>query len=80
MDTDWKELQQKSTSAFDALNKEAKKLMAELKEEPALAKFREEYESLHSALAKSHDNERRLIKKSRELTAEITDVSEAANL
>jgi septal ring factor EnvC (AmiA/AmiB activator) len=36
-----------------------------------LDKFRVEYEKLHAALKKSHDNERRLMNKCRELNAEL---------
>ena len=36
-----------------------------------LEKFRTEYEKLHRALLKSHDSEKRLMQKCRELNAEI---------
>ena len=38
----------------------------------SLDKFRNEYEKVHKALKKSHENERRLMQKCRELNAEIT--------
>jgi len=37
----------------------------------SLAKFRAEYEKLHKALQKTHESERRLMQKCRELNAEI---------
>ena len=37
----------------------------------SLEKFRVEYEKLHRALKKSHESEKRLIKRCRELNAEI---------
>ena len=37
----------------------------------SLEKFRVEYEKLHRALKKSHDSEKRLMQKCRELNAEI---------
>jgi methyl coenzyme M reductase beta subunit len=37
----------------------------------SLEKFRAEYEKLHKALKKSHDSEKRLMQKCRELNAEI---------
>ena len=39
----------------------------------SLAKFRDEYSKLHRALTKSHDQEKRLIKKCRELNTEIVN-------
>jgi len=44
----------------------------------SLERFRHEYEKLHRALKKSHESEKRLIKKCRELNAEI--VSNAAKV
>lgn len=37
----------------------------------SLEKFRIEYEKLHKALIKSHDGEKRLMEKCRELSAEL---------
>ena len=37
----------------------------------SLAKFRSEYEKLHNALHKTHESEKRLMQKCRELNAEI---------
>ena len=39
----------------------------------SLEKFRLEYEKLHRALKKSHDQEKRLVKKCRELNTEIVN-------
>ena len=53
-------------------------MLEELVGDQSLAKFKDEYEKLHRALRKSHDNEKRLIKKCRELNSEI--VSNAAKV
>ena len=39
--------------------------------DPSLEKFRSEYEKVHRALKKSHEGEKRLVKKCRELNAEL---------
>ena len=46
-------------------------MLAELAGDRSLEKFRLEYEKLHKALKKSHESERRLMQKCRELNAEI---------
>ena len=46
-------------------------MLAELAGDSSLSRFREEYSHLHRALKKSHESEKRLIKKCRELNAEI---------
>lgn len=53
-------------------------MLRELAGDAQLDRFRAEYEKIFRALKKSHDNEKRLIKKSRELNAEI--VSSAAKV
>ncbi|XP_059175369.1 cilia- and flagella-associated protein 58-like isoform X2 [Physella acuta] len=58
-------------SAFDALEKDFQEVLAELAGDRSLEKFRLEYEKLHKALKKSHESERRLMQKCRELNAEI---------
>jgi len=58
-------------SAFDALEKDFQEVLQELVGDKSLEHFRLEYEKLHRALKKSHDSEKRLIKKCRELNAEI---------
>jgi len=58
-------------SAFEALEKDFQEVLAELAGDRSLEKFRLEYEKLHKALKKSHESERRLMQKCRELNAEI---------
>ena len=53
-------------------------VLTELVGDKSLERFRHEYEKLHRALKKSHESEKRLIKKCRELNAEI--VSNAAKV
>merc|ERR1719399_1216182 len=59
------------SSAFEALEKDFQEVLQELVGDKSLEHFRLEYEKLHRALKKSHESERRLIKKCRELNAEI---------
>ena len=65
-------------ATFESLEKDFQSVLEELVGDQSLSKFREEYEKLHRALRKSHDNEKRLIKKCRELNSEI--VSNAAKV
>ena len=46
-------------------------VIAELENDPAMAKFKEEYEKVFSALVNSNDSEKRLVQKCRDLNAEI---------
>ena len=46
-------------------------VLQELMGDRSLEKFRAEYEKLHKALKKSHESEKRLMQKCRELNAEI---------
>ena len=46
-------------------------MLKELSADESLERFRNEYEKLHRALKKSHESEKRLIKKCQELNAEI---------
>lgn len=46
-------------------------MLGELVGDKSLERFRVEYDKLHSALRKSHESEKRLIKKCRELNQEI---------
>lgn len=46
-------------------------VLAELMGDKSLERFRIEYEKLHRALKKSHESEKRLMHKCRELNAEI---------
>ncbi|KAK3094779.1 hypothetical protein FSP39_006145 [Pinctada imbricata] len=59
-------------SAFESLEKDFKEVLEQLKGDRSLDKFRQEYEKLHKALKKSHESEKRLMQKTRELNAEIT--------
>ena len=47
------------------------KILVELSGDKNLERFRVEYEKLHRALKKSHESEKRLMQKCRELNAEI---------
>ncbi|KAL3698998.1 hypothetical protein R1sor_017020 [Riccia sorocarpa] len=58
-------------SAFDNLEREFQDVLQELQNDRSLDRFRVEYEKLHRALKKSHESEKRLIKKCRELNSEI---------
>ncbi|XP_074640823.1 cilia- and flagella-associated protein 58-like [Tubulanus polymorphus] len=58
-------------SAFEALEKDFQEVLAELMGDKSLEKFKVEYEKLHKALKKSHESEKRLMQKCRELNAEI---------
>eukprot|EP00921_Rhytidocystis_pertsovi_P015388 GHVQ01024470.1.p1 GENE.GHVQ01024470.1~~GHVQ01024470.1.p1 ORF type:complete len:890 (-),score=136.23 GHVQ01024470.1:368-3037(-) len=66
------------SSAFEALEKDFQEVLQELVGDKSLEHFRLEYEKLHRALRKSHESEKRLIKKCRELNGEI--VSNAAKV
>ncbi|KAH7372738.1 hypothetical protein KP509_17G018700 [Ceratopteris richardii] len=57
--------------AFEALEREFQEVLQELQQDRSLDRFRAEYEKLHRALKKSHESEKRLIKKCRELNTEI---------
>jgi chromosome segregation ATPase len=59
------------SSAFEALEKDFQEVLQELIGDKSLEHFRLEYEKLHRALKKSHESEKRLIKKCRELNHEI---------
>lgn len=67
-----------TSAAFDALEKDFREVLNEVVGGKSLEKFRQEYEKLHLTLKKSHDNEKRLIKKCRELNSEI--VANAAKI
>jgi len=58
-------------NAFEALEKDFQEVLNELTGDKSLEKFRVEYEKLHHALKKSHESEKRLMGKCRELNAEI---------
>mmetsp|Transcript_23941 Transcript_23941/g.66472 ORF Transcript_23941/g.66472 Transcript_23941/m.66472 type:complete len:870 (+) Transcript_23941:229-2838(+) len=58
-------------TAFEQLEKDFQQVLEELVGDQSLERFRVEYEKIHRALKKSHESEKRLIKKCRELNAEI---------
>lgn len=58
-------------NAFEALERDFQEVLNELTGDKSLEKFRVEYEKLHRALKKSHESEKRLMGKCRELNAEI---------
>eukprot|EP00933_Yihiella_yeosuensis_P045143 TRINITY_DN40466_c0_g1_i1.p1 TRINITY_DN40466_c0_g1~~TRINITY_DN40466_c0_g1_i1.p1 ORF type:complete len:848 (+),score=250.48 TRINITY_DN40466_c0_g1_i1:109-2652(+) len=66
-----KDVEAFESSAFEALEKDFQEVLQELIGDKSLEHFRLEYEKLHRALKKSHESEKRLIKKCRELNAEI---------
>merc|ERR1719453_2775997 len=57
-------------SAFEALERDFQEVLQELVGDKSLERFRVEYEKLHRALRKSHEQEKRLVKKCRELNSE----------
>ena len=61
----------KKPDNFDELEKEFETVLNELLTDESLERFRQEYEKLHEALVNSHDSERRLMIKVRELNNEI---------
>ncbi|KAL1006214.1 hypothetical protein UPYG_G00069340 [Umbra pygmaea] len=61
--------------SFETLEKEFQDVLNELMEDKDLDKFRVEYEKLTNALKKSHESEKRLMTKCRELNAEIVSNS-----
>ncbi|CAH8481840.1 unnamed protein product [Dicrocoelium dendriticum] len=71
-------------STFEALEKEYNEVVGELEENKEMERFKDEYGKLMRALLKSHENEKRLMRKCRELKAEIVSntakVSQAAKL
>eukprot|EP00668_Euglena_longa_P002082 GGOE01002417.1.p1 GENE.GGOE01002417.1~~GGOE01002417.1.p1 ORF type:complete len:903 (+),score=469.56 GGOE01002417.1:56-2710(+) len=60
-----------SSVALEALEKDFQEVLKELSADESLERFRVEYEKLHRALKKSHESEKRLIKKCQELNGEI---------
>ena len=59
------------SSAFEALEADFQEVLNELVGDKSLERFRLEYEKLHHALKKSHEYEKQLISKCRELNQEI---------
>ena len=58
-------------SSFQQLEQEFQDVLSELMGDKTLEKFKIEYEKLHKALIKSHESEKRLMQKCRELNAEL---------
>ncbi|XP_068807258.1 cilia- and flagella-associated protein 58 [Struthio camelus] len=58
-------------STVEALEKDFQEVIELLKGDKTLEKFRIEYEKLHAVMKKSHENEKRLMEKCRELNAEL---------
>uniref|UniRef100_A0A8C3JES5 Cilia and flagella associated protein 58 n=1 Tax=Calidris pygmaea TaxID=425635 RepID=A0A8C3JES5_9CHAR len=58
-------------SAFEALEKDFQEVINLLRGDKTLEKFRIEYEKLHAVMKKSHENEKRLMEKCRQLNAEL---------
>lgn len=58
-------------TSFQQLEQEFQDVLSELMGDRSLEKFRLEYEKLHKALQKSHESEKRLMQKCRELNAEL---------
>ena len=67
-----------TAAAFDALERDFKDVLNEIVGGKNLEKFRVEYEKLHATLKRSYENEKRLVKKCRELNQEI--VANAAKI
>eukprot|EP00937_MAST-01D_sp_MAST-1D-sp2_P001126 g1126.t1 len=61
------------STAFEALENDFQEVLQELVGDKSLERFRQEYEKLHRALKTSSENEKRLIKKCRELNGEIVN-------
>ncbi|KAF4757989.1 hypothetical protein FOZ63_007011, partial [Perkinsus olseni] len=60
-------------SAFEALEKDFQEVLAELMNDESLKEFRKQYERLHDTLKQSHESEKMLITKCRELSTEIVE-------
>ncbi|CAH8848679.1 unnamed protein product [Trichobilharzia szidati] len=69
---------------FDALKNDFDEVLKEIQGNKGLERFKDEYEKLMKAFFRSHDNEKRLMRKCRELKAEIVSnsakVSQAAKI
>jgi hypothetical protein len=70
-ETDFEHDLQVSSTAFEALERDFQEVLSDLMVDESLEKFRLEYEKLHRALKGSHEQEKRLVKKCRELNSEI---------
>lgn len=70
------QLKSEDEETFEALEKEFESVLQELISDESLARFRKEYEKLHAALLHSHDSEKRLMEKVKELNKEIATNAE----
>lgn len=68
-------LDDETEDIFTRLETDFQSVLDELLGDESLEKFRKEYEKLHACLKKSHDSEKRLMGKCRELNAEIVSNS-----
>jgi len=59
------------THAFEALEKDFQDVLQELAADASLEHFRRQYEKLHRALMFSHENEKKLLKKCKDLNQDI---------
>ena len=59
------------SGAFESLEGDFQEVLQELVGDKSLERFRAEYEKLHRALKKSHEQEKRLIKTCKELNTNI---------
>jgi|UniRef100_A0A7S4GFA4 chromosome segregation ATPase len=59
------------SNAFDQYEKAFQEVLMELDSDELMEPFRREYETLHHSFLKSHESEKRLIKKCQDLVAEI---------
>lgn len=57
--------------AYDELEKEFQEVLASLYADQSLDRFRVEYEKIHKALKASHEQEKKLLSKCRELSRDI---------
>jgi len=64
--------------AFEALETDFENVLSELTSDAQLEHFRLEYETLYRALKKSHESEKRLVKKCRELSNDISSTTTKA--
>ena len=70
-DVDERDLDSFEQSHFEVLESDFENVLQELGADPQLERFRLEYETLYRALKKSHESEKRLVKKCKELTSDV---------
>merc|ERR1739848_158937 len=73
--SDQLKLDNETEDIFNRLEQDFASVLDELMGDKSLEKFRKEYEKLHQCLKKSHESEKRLMGKCRELNAEIVSNS-----